>query len=74
MGVFATRSPFRPNRLGLSIVKLNRVIRENGKVKLEVKGADLVDGTPVIDIKPYIPFVDSVPNAKEALLKKSQKF
>ena len=63
VGVFATRSPFRPNRLGLSIVKLNKVIREKGKVRLEVSGADLVDGTPIIDIKPYIPFVDSVPDA-----------
>uniref|UniRef100_UPI00402A8E39 tRNA (N6-threonylcarbamoyladenosine(37)-N6)-methyltransferase TrmO n=1 Tax=Succinivibrio sp. TaxID=2053619 RepID=UPI00402A8E39 len=73
VGVFATRSPFRPNRLGLSIVKLNRVIRENGKVKLEVKGADLVDGTPVIDIKPYIPFVDSVPDAKGGFAKEKPK-
>ncbi|MGN1280927.1 MAG: tRNA (N6-threonylcarbamoyladenosine(37)-N6)-methyltransferase TrmO [Succinivibrio sp.] len=63
VGVFATRSPFRPNRIGLSTVKLNRVIREHGKVSLEVSGADLVDGTPIIDIKPYIPFVDSIPNA-----------
>src|SRR5574344_217276 len=63
VGVFATRSPFRPNTLGLSIVKIHRVIREKGKVSLEVSGADLVNNTPIIDIKPYIPFVDSVPNA-----------
>lgn len=63
VGVFSTRSPFRPNRLGLSILKIHRVIREKGKVSLEVLGADLVDNTPIIDIKPYIPFVDSVPDA-----------
>ncbi len=63
VGVFSTRSPFRPNRLGLSILKIHRVIREKGKVSLEVLGADLVDNTPIIDIKPYIPFVDSVPEA-----------
>ncbi|MGN0916410.1 MAG: tRNA (N6-threonylcarbamoyladenosine(37)-N6)-methyltransferase TrmO [Succinivibrio sp.] len=64
VGVFATRSPFRPNRIGLSIVRLNRVIRESGKVRLEVLGADLVDNTPILDIKPYIPFVDSIADAK----------
>lgn len=63
VGVFSTRSPFRPNRLGLSILKIHRVIREKGKVSIEVFGADLVDNTPIIDIKPYIPFVDSVPDA-----------
>ena len=55
VGVFATRSPFRPNRIGMSIVKLERVIRQKGRVKLVISGADLVDGTPVLDIKPYIP-------------------
>ena len=64
MGVFATRSPFRPNRIGLSVVKINKVIREKGKVKIEVSGADLVDSTPILDIKPYIPFVDSIESAK----------
>ncbi len=63
VGVFATRSPFRPNSIGLSVVKLERVIREKGRVTLEVMGADLVDMTPIVDIKPYIPFVDSVPDA-----------
>ena len=60
MGVFATRSPFRPNPIGLSCVKLERVIynTENGTV-LEVSGADLLDGTPIYDIKPYIPYTDS---------------
>lgn len=62
-GVFATRSPFRPNRLGLSVVKLLRVNRNHGKVSLIVAGADMVNGTPIIDVKPYIEFVDSIPSA-----------
>lgn len=58
VGVFASRSPFRPNNLGLSSVKLLRVEDgKNGKV-LVVSGADLLDGTPVYDIKPYLPFTD----------------
>ena len=64
MGVFATRSPFRPNALGLSCVKLEKIERhpEMGPV-LHVLGADLMDGTPIFDIKPYLPFVDSHPEA-----------
>lgn len=64
MGVFATRSPFRPNPLGLSCVKLERVGREgpSGPV-LHVLGADLVDGTPIYDIKPYLPYADCRPEA-----------
>lgn len=60
MGVFATRSPFRPNRIGLSLVKLEKV----GKGFLEISGLDLVDGTPVLDVKPYLPYVESLPEAK----------
>lgn len=59
MGVFATRSPFRPNPLGLSVVKLERI--ERGVIT--VSGADLMNGTPIFDIKPYLPYVDSIPNA-----------
>ncbi len=59
MGVFATRSPFRPNPLGLSCVKLEQA--EAGR--LLVSGADLVDGTPIYDVKPYIPYADSIPDA-----------
>ena len=60
MGVFATRSPHRPNHLGLSLLKLERI--ETGKsVRLYCSGADLLDGTPIVDIKPYIPFVESKP-------------
>ncbi len=64
MGVFATRSPFRPNNLGLSCVKLLGVeqTKEFGTV-LHVGGADLMDGTPIFDIKPYIPYSDSHPEA-----------
>jgi len=64
-GVFATRSPFRPNRLTLSVVKLERVESEGEKApRLFVSGVDLVDGTPVFDIKPYIRYADSVPEAR----------
>lgn len=64
MGVFATRSPFRPNNLGLSCVKLLKIedTAHNGTV-LHVAGADLMDGTPIFDIKPYIPYSDSYPEA-----------
>lgn len=64
VGVFASRSPFRPNSLGLSCVKLVRVERgtKDGDV-LVVAGVDLLDGTPIYDVKPYIPYADSVPDA-----------
>lgn len=64
MGVFASRSPFRPNSIGLSCVKLISIdeTEENGTV-LTVSGADLLDGTPIIDVKPYLPYVDSHPEA-----------
>lgn len=62
VGVFASRSPFRPNGLGLSCVKLLEVKKENG-ISLIVSGADLLDGTPVYDIKPYIPSSDKIENA-----------
>ena len=63
MGVFATRSPYRPNPLGLSCVRLIRIVHESGQLVLEVAGADLMDGTPIYDIKPYLPFTDSRPDA-----------
>ena len=64
MGVFATRSPFRPNPIALSCVKLEGVRQEEklGPV-LDVSGADLVDGTPILDIKPYLPYADCRPEA-----------
>lgn len=64
MGVFATRSPFRPNPIGLSAVKLEGIAEdgENGLVLL-ISGADMMDGTPVYDVKPYIPYADCIPDA-----------
>lgn len=58
-GVFATRSPFRPNSLGLSVVKLESI----DGFTLTVTGADIMNGTPIYDIKPYLPYADSVPDA-----------
>lgn len=65
LGVFATRSPFRPNPLGLSCVELEKVDFDapDGPV-IHVRGADLVDGTPIFDIKPYVPYCDARPEAK----------
>ncbi len=60
LGVFATRSPFRPNGLGLSVVRLLGVEADGS---LRVSGADMVNGTPIYDIKPYIPYADSLPEA-----------
>ena len=63
MGVFATRSPFRPNPIGLTCVKIDRVeLTDDGPI-IHVLGADLRDGTPIFDIKPYIPFADCHPDA-----------
>lgn len=65
MGVFATRSPFRPNPIGLSVVRLDSVERTAaGVVLLHVSGIDLMDGTPILDIKPYLPHVDAIPSAR----------
>ncbi|MBQ4037809.1 MAG: tRNA (N6-threonylcarbamoyladenosine(37)-N6)-methyltransferase TrmO [Clostridia bacterium] len=64
VGVFATRSPFRPNPIGLSCVKLLRVEREGSRAVLVVSGADLMDGTPIYDIKPYLPISDLRPDAR----------
>ena len=65
VGVFASRSPFRPNSLGLSVLKLEGIEKhpKYGHV-LHLSGADMIDGTPVYDIKPYLPFADSVPDAR----------
>lgn len=79
MGVFATRSPFRPNRIGMSVLELERIeaSAKEGTV-LYVKGADMLSGTPILDIKPYLPFSDSVENATggfsdEVLLKDEKR-
>ena len=63
MGVFATRSPFRPNPIALSCVKLAGIRQTAEGPVLRVRGADLVNGTPILDIKPYIPYADSHPDA-----------
>ena len=64
VGVFATRSPYRPNPIGLTSVKLLRVEEKNGALELVVSGADLLNGTPIYDIKPYLSYSDSHPEAK----------
>ena len=72
VGVFATRSPFRPNHLGLSCVKLEKVeITKDGPV-LTVSGADLADGTPIFDIKPYVPYADCRLDAVDAFAETRQ--
>ncbi|NWA39308.1 tRNA (N6-threonylcarbamoyladenosine(37)-N6)-methyltransferase TrmO [Pseudomonas reactans] len=63
VGVFATRSTFRPNPLGMSLVELKGIRRQGQNVVLELGSLDLVDGTPIVDIKPYLPFAESHPEA-----------
>ena len=63
LGVFATRSPYRPNPLGLSAVRLESIGRAEGRIWLDIGGIDLLDGTPVVDIKPYIPYADRIEQA-----------
>jgi len=64
VGVFASRSTYRPNPLGLSVVTLDRIEAEGDRVVIHVSGIDLLDGTPVVDIKPYVPYVDAIPDAR----------
>lgn len=66
LGVFATRSPTRPAPIGLSVVRFERLINQDGKLLVEVSGVDLLDGTPILDIKPYIPYVDKVDAAQNS--------
>lgn len=65
VGVFASRSPFRPNPLGLSCVRIEAVHTEEKPISIVVSGIDLLDGTPIYDIKPYIPLTDCKPDAAE---------
>jgi tRNA-Thr(GGU) m(6)t(6)A37 methyltransferase TsaA len=67
VGVFATRSSFRPNHLGLSLVKLEHIDRSEKQLRLHLSGVDLVSGTPIVDIKPYLPYADNMPNAVNPL-------
>lgn len=74
MGVFATRSPFRPNNIGLSSVHLDKIeLTENGPV-LHVSGVDLRDNTPIYDIKPYLPYSDCHPDAKEGFVADTKEY
>ena len=69
VGVFATRSPFRPNNIGLSSVRISRIEWETSKGPVvHVKGADLMDGTPIYDIKPYVVYADSHPDARSGFV------
>ncbi|MCK5897122.1 MAG: tRNA (N6-threonylcarbamoyladenosine(37)-N6)-methyltransferase TrmO, partial [Cocleimonas sp.] len=71
IGVFASRSTFRPNPIGMSAVELIKVNHNKGKVSLLLRGCDLVDGTPIIDIKPYLPYSDVIPNASAGFATKA---
>ena len=73
MGVFATRSPFRPNNLGLSCVRIDRIENnaKSGPV-IYVKGADLMDGTPIYDIKPYVAYADAHPDARSGFVDQTE--
>ncbi|MDR0806165.1 MAG: tRNA (N6-threonylcarbamoyladenosine(37)-N6)-methyltransferase TrmO [Enterobacteriaceae bacterium] len=64
MGVFATRSTFRPNPIGMSLIELKGIHQQGSEVILQLGSLDLVDGTPVVDIKPYLPFAESLPHAQ----------
>lgn len=75
MGVFATRSPFRPNPIGLSCLELVGIDWDSKEAPvLIVKGADMMDGTPIYDIKPYLTYVDSYPNARAGFAGKVEEY
>lgn len=63
VGVFASRSPHRPNPIGISVVGLTGMVQEKGKLFIDINGCDLMHGTPILDIKPYIPYADALPTA-----------
>jgi tRNA-Thr(GGU) m(6)t(6)A37 methyltransferase TsaA len=68
-GIFSTRAPKRPNPIGLSVVKLNKIVMN----RIDIENVDIIDGTPVLDIKPYIPDMDEADNAKIGWLSKYVK-
>ena len=73
MGVFATRSPFRPNPIGLSSVRITKIELSTPRgPNIHVEGADLMNGTPIFDIKPYLPFTDAHPEAKGGYTEETQ--
>lgn len=71
LGVFATRTTFRPNPIGLSLVQLEKIDIDTG-VSLHLRGADLIDGTPILDIKPYLAWVESIASAHSGFAKDNQ--
>lgn len=71
LGVFATRSTFRPNSIGMSVVEFAAVTFKNKQLTLTVKGIDLLDGTPILDIKPYVPYADNIMNASGGMAQHS---
>ena len=71
LGCFATRTNFRPNNIGLSVVKFEKIDISNGKIKLYISGHDLLDQTPIIDIKPYIPYSDIITDASAGLFEEA---
>ena len=73
VGVFATRSPFRPNAIGLSCVRLAGTEKTREGTVLKVAGADLVNGTPIYDIKPYLPYADCIPEATGGFTDRTEK-
>lgn len=74
VGVFATRSPNRPNGLGMSVVKLLSVQRENGQTVLNVSGGDFSDGTKIFDVKPYLRYADSIDCAVDGFAKEKEEY
>lgn len=74
VGVFATRSPNRPNGLGLSVVEIKSVDFSNGVCKIKVTGGDFADGTAVYDVKPYLGYVDAVVDAKDGFAKEKEEY
>ncbi len=73
-GVFATRSPFRPNPIGLSVVKFDGMEQTSKGIILHISGADLMDGTPIYDIKPYLPHIDAIPDASGGFAKEVNSY
>lgn len=75
VGVFASRSPFRPNRLGLSCVKIEKIETDGENAPtITVSGVDMTDGTPIYDIKPYIPIADCIPTASEGYTAQTKNY
>ncbi len=73
-GVFATRSPFRPNPIGLSVVQFDGMEQTSQGTVLHISGADLMDGTPIYDIKPYLPHIDAIPDAAGGFAKEVSSY